>query len=106
MKKRSLSMALLSICFMVPAAGYANDSITGLPVYPGIGSPEPLPKATFCGKQMDGSFYIAMNGKGERVQLVAAWYAKHLRGFRAYHASTDGRTQDTFFNQEQTPQNL
>jgi hypothetical protein len=95
-------MVLPIICLMMSVAGYANDSITGLPVYPGIGSPEALPKATFCGKQMDGSFYIVMNGKGEKVTLVAAWYTKHLTSFHVYHANTDGRTQDTFFNREGT----
>lgn len=102
MKKISQLMVLLFICLMVSGAAYANDAVTGLPVYPGIGLPEPLPKATFCGKQMDGSFYIVMNGKGEKVKLVVAWYAKHLAGFHTYHANADGRTQDTFFNKDGT----
>jgi hypothetical protein len=102
MKRKPQLMVMLVVCLAASIAGYANDSVTGLPVYPGAGSPEPLPKATFCGKQMDGSFYIVLNRKGEKVKLVAAWYARHLTAFHAYHANTDGRTQDTFFNKDGT----
>ncbi len=51
---------------------------------------------------MEGSFYIVMSGKGEKVKLVAAWYTKHLKSFHAYNANTDGRSQNTFFNQDGT----
>jgi len=77
----------------------AKDPVTGLPVYPGIKDPDPLPKAMVCKSQMEGDFYIV---DGYKVDAVADWYSKELAGFKKYHAIADGRSQDTFFNSEGT----
>jgi hypothetical protein len=76
-----------------------HDPLTGLPVYPGITDPSSLPQADFCGKQMQGDFYIVVK---DRVDVVTNWYGRHLPGFRQYHARTDGRSQDTFFSSDGT----
>jgi hypothetical protein len=81
------------------AGGSTNDPLTGLPLYPGVTDSNPLPKATVCKSQMQGDFYIVT---GNRVDTVTDWYAKHLNGFKKYHAMTGSRSQDTFFNSDGT----
>ncbi len=77
------------------SAASTSDPVTSLPVYPGMTDPDPLPKANVCRKAMQGDFYMVM---GQKVDAVVDWYAKHLVGFKKYHAITDHRSQDTFFN--------
>ena len=91
----------ITIAVFVFAAGAtsANDSLTGLPIYPGVTDPNPLPKANLCGKAMVGDFYIVM---GNKVDVVVGWYAQHLSGFKKYHALVDGRSQDTFWSSDGT----
>jgi hypothetical protein len=82
-------------CVFASSAASTNDPVTSLPVYPGVTEPDPLPKASVCRKSMQGDFYIVM---GQKVDTVVDWYAKHLARFKKYHAETDHRSQDTFFN--------
>lgn len=77
----------------------SSDPLTGLPLYPGSGTPTSLPKTKICNCEMKGNFYIVVSGN---ISAVNHWYADHLPGFRMYHAVTDGRTQDTFFNADGT----
>ncbi len=81
------------------AGGSTNDPLTGLPLYPGVTGSIPLPKATVCKSQMQGDFYMVGENK---VDAVTDWYAKHLNGFKKYHAMTGSRSQDTFFNSDGT----
>ena len=81
------------------SAAPTNDPVTSLPVYPGVTDPDPLPRANVCRKAMQGDFYMVM---GQKVDIVVDWYAKHLVGFKKYHAMTDHRSQDTFFNLDGT----
>ncbi len=98
--KRLLLIAIVSgaACVLASAAS-TNDPVTSLPVYPGMTDPDPLPKANVCRKAMQGDFYIVM---GQKVDVVVDWYAKHLVGFKRYHAITGHRSQDTFFNSDGT----
>ena len=82
-----------------PPDDSTKDQLTGLPIYPGVTDPDPLPKSMICKSQMQGDFYIIV---GKKVDAVANWYAKHLPGFRKYHSITGGRSQDTFFNSDGT----
>jgi hypothetical protein len=84
-------------CVFAGIAPSTSDSVTSLPVYPGVTDPDPLPKASVCRKAMQGDFYTVM---GQKVDIVVEWYAKHLTGFKKYHAITDHRSQDTFFNSD------
>ncbi len=99
--KRLLLIAIVGGAGWVFASSAAstNDPVTSLPVYPGMTDPDPLPKANVCRKAMQGDFYMVM---GQKVDAVVYWYAKHLAGFRKYHATTDHRSQDTFFNPDGT----
>jgi hypothetical protein len=63
------------LTFGANADGSANDPLTGLPLYPGVTGSNPLPKVT-------------------------DWYAKHLTGFKKYHAVTGSRSRDTFFSSD------
>jgi hypothetical protein len=90
--------------FLMPAlpsyaAASTHDALTGLPLYPGLKYPSVLPKAMVCKSMMKGDFYIAL---GNKINAVNEWYVAHLAGFHMYHAVTDGRTQDTFFNSDGT----
>lgn len=96
--KRLLLITIMSGSACLFAAS-TNDPVTRLPVYPGVTDPDPLPRATVCRKAMEGDFYIVM---GQKVDAVVDWYAKHLAGFKKYHAVTDHRSQDTFFNSDGT----
>jgi hypothetical protein len=93
-----LTLAAVMSSIRVDAAS-PNDPLTGLPVYPGITDPSSLPQADFCGKKMQGDFYIVVE---DRVDVVTNWYGRHLPGFRKYHARIDGRSQDTFFSSDGT----
>ena len=98
--KRLLLITIVSGAACVFAsAPSTSDPVTSLPVYPGVTDPDPLPKANVCRKAMQGDFYMVM---GQKVDVVVNWYAKHLAGFRNYHAITDHRSQDTFFNSDGT----
>ena len=97
-RRRLIAIVIVAACINVDAAS-TSDPLTGLPVYPGVSTPSPLPKAIFCGKQMEKDVYIVM---GKRVDVVTAWYARHLPGHRRYHFSADGRSQDTFFSRDGT----
>jgi hypothetical protein len=88
-----------SACLFAGSAASTSDPVTSLPVYPGVTDPDPLPKASVCRKAMEGDFYIVM---GEKADAVVDWYARHLPGFKKYHAVTDHRSQDTFFNSDGT----
>ena len=94
----ALEIAVAIFAFAAGASA-ANDSLTGLPVYPGISDPNPLPKANLCGKAMVGDFYIVM---GNKVDVVVGWYAQNLSGFKKYHAVGGGRSQDTFWSSDGT----
>ena len=69
------------------------------PGLPGRDYPDPLPRANVCRKAMEGDFYMVM---GQKVDVIVDWYVKHLVGFKKYHALTDHRSQDTFFNSDGT----
>lgn len=84
---------------LVAGAASTSDPVTSLPVYPGVTDPDPLPRANVCRKAMQGDFYMVM---GQKVDVVVGWYARHLTGFRKYHAISDRRSQDTFFNSDGT----
>ena len=86
-------------CLFASSVSSTSDSVTSLPVYPGLTDPNPLPRANICRKAMEGDFYMVM---GQKVDVVVDWYVKHLVGFKKYHALTDHRSQDTFFNSEGT----
>ena len=86
-------------CLFASSVSSTSDSVTSLPVYPGLTDPNPLPRANVCRKAMEGDFYMVM---GQKVDVVVDWYVKHLVGFKKYHALTDHRSQDTFFNSEGT----
>ena len=90
-----------AVCAFANSACSTNDAVTGLPVYPGVTDPDPLPKASVCRKPMQGDFYMVM---GQKVDVVVDWYARHLNGFKRYHAVTDHRSQDTFFSSDGTQQ--
>ena len=92
-------LLLISAACILAGAASTNDAVTGLPVYPGVTDPDPLPKASVCRQAMEGDFYMVM---GQKVDVVVDWYVKHLVGFKKYHAVTDHRSQDTFFNSEGT----
>jgi hypothetical protein len=96
-KYRWLAILTVAVCFSFNSvnATAASDSLTGLPIYPGVTDPGSLPESDFCGKRMQKDFYIVMGG---RIDGVTKWYASHLAGYHKYHAVTDGRSQDTFFN--------
>ena len=51
MRRLSQWILVLAICFTVPAAGYANDSVTGLPVYPGMVRRSLFPRRPFVGSK-------------------------------------------------------
>jgi hypothetical protein len=95
----SLVIPALVLILSGPAGARHKDALTGLPLYPGVTSPQSLPKTAFCGQQMQGTFYLIM---GFNVEVMKTWYAEHLTGFHAYHAVSDGRTLDTFFNADGT----
>ena len=99
--KRLLLITIVggAACVFAGSAASTSDSVTSLPVYPGVTDPDPLPKANVCRKAMQGDFYMVM---GQKVDVVVDWYAKHLAGFKKYHAITDHRSQDTFFNSDGT----
>jgi hypothetical protein len=99
--KRLLLIALMgsAACLFAGGAASANDPVTSLPVYPGMTEPDPLPKANVCRKAMQGDFYMVM---GKNVDVVVDWYARHLAGYRKYHAVTGHRSQDSFFNSNGT----
>ena len=86
-------------CLFASSVSSTSDSVTGLTVYPGLTDPNPLPRANVCRKAMQGDFYMVM---GQKVDVVVDWYVKHLVGFKKYHAVTDHRSQDTFFNSDGT----
>ena len=86
-------------CLFASSVSSTSDSVTGLPVYPGVTDPNPLPRANVCRKAMQGDFYMVM---GQKVDVVVDWYVKHLVGSKKYHAVTDHRSQDTFFNSDGT----
>jgi hypothetical protein len=87
------------LTFVANAGCSTNDPLTELPLYPGVTDSNPLPKATVCKSQMQGDFYMV---RGNKVDTVTDWYAKHLNGFKKYHAMTGSRSQDTFFNSDGT----
>lgn len=99
--KRLLLITIVggAACLFAGSAPSTGDSVTSLPVYPSVTDPSPLPNASVCRKAMQGDFYIVM---GQKVDVVVDWYAKHLAGFKKYHAITDHRSQDTFFNSDGT----
>ena len=86
-------------CIFASSAASANDPVTSLPVYPGVTDSNPLPKASICRKAMQGDFYMVM---AEKDDVVVGWYSRHLAGYKKYHAITDHRSQDTFFNSDGT----
>ena len=92
-------LLLISAACILAGAASTNDAVTGLPVYPGVTDPDPLPKARVSRKAMQGEFYMVM---AQKVDVVVDWYARHLAGFKKYHAMTDHRSQDTFFNSDGT----
>lgn len=94
-KFRWLAIAILAVAFNGTNATTTNDPLTGLPVYPGVTDPNPLPDSDFCGKQMQKNFYIVM---GDRIEAVKKWYVSHLPGYSKYHVMTDGRSQYVFFS--------
>lgn len=94
-KFRWLAIAIFVISFKGANAATTGDPLTGLPVYPGVTDPNPLPDSDFCGKQMQKNFYIVM---GDSIEVVKKWYVGHLPGYSKYHAMTDGRSQYTFFS--------
>jgi hypothetical protein len=96
-KSRRLAFSIVAIflCLTGVNAAYSNDPLTGLPVYPGVNDPSPLPDSDFCGKHMQGDFYIVM---GEKFVAVATWYGRRLTGYHQYHSMMDGRSQVTFFS--------
>jgi len=96
-KSRWLAISIVAIflCLTGVKAASRNDPLTGLPVYPGVSDPSPLRDSDFCGKHMQGDFYIVM---GEKFGAVATWYGRHLIGYHKYHSVTDGRSRITFFS--------
>jgi hypothetical protein len=76
-----------------------KDKITGLPVYPGVANPNPLPTTVVCKSQTSGEFFIA---SGETTRDVANWYTAALPGFKKFAAVIDGRSQDTYFSADGT----
>jgi len=78
-------------------ANSTKDKITGLPVYPGVTDPHPMPTTVVCKSQTSGSFFIV---SGEKTREVANWYPAALPGFKKFTAVTDGRSQDTYFSAE------
>ena len=103
--KRLLLVAIVggAACVLASSAASTNDPVTSLPVYPGVTDPDPLPKASVCRKTMQEDFYMVM---GQNVDVVVDWYARHLAGYKKYHAITDHRSQDTFFNSDGTKKSL
>jgi hypothetical protein len=90
------SIVAIFFCLTGAKAASTNDPLTGLPVYPGVNDPSPLPESDFCGKHMQGDFYIVM---GDKFDVVTTWYGRRLVGYRKYRSMTDGRSQVTFFSQ-------
>ena len=102
-KMKSLFLAVVAAGVLGFGASPPNDStkdqVTGLPIYPGVNDPDPLPGSMICKSQMQGDFYIVV---GKKADAVTDWYARHLPGFKKYHSITEGRSQDTFFNADGT----
>lgn len=98
---RPLLLAVMTCAAVLTCGAYAggstNDPLTGLPLYPEVTDSNPLPKATVCKSQMQGDFYMV---RGNKVDTVTDWYAKHLNDFKKYHATTGSRSQDTFFSSD------
>ena len=76
-----------------------KDKITGLPVYPGVTDPDPLPTTVVCKSQSSGHFFIV---SGKNTREVANWYTTALPGFKRFSAVTGGTSQDTYFSADGT----
>src|SRR5476651_2555945 len=76
-----------------------KDTITGLPVYPGVTDPIPMPTTVVCKSQTSGSFFKV---SGEKTREVVNWYTAALPGFKKFTAVSNGRSQDTYFSADGT----
>ena len=76
-----------------------KDIITGLPVYPGVTNPNPLPTTVLCKSQSSGNFFIV---SGKNAREVANWYTAALPGFKRFSTVTGGTSQDTYFSPDGT----
>ena len=63
--KRVLLITIVggAACVFAGSAPSTSDSVTSLPVSPGVTDPDPLPKARVCRKTMQGDFYMVMGQK-------------------------------------------
>jgi thiol-disulfide isomerase/thioredoxin len=107
----SILLALaLSLCHPMIAGGarklLAVDPLTNLPLYPATDSrlhlgndPTRLPESKVCGSTMQADFYTVYDSK---VNATLAWYNTHLPGFKKTHAYAANRSQDTFYNPDET----
>ncbi len=78
-----------------------KDGITGLPVYPGLKNPSPLPATVLCKSQSSGEFFIV---SGKTTKEVVDWYTAALPGFKKLSAVMGGTSQDTYFSADGTLQ--
>jgi hypothetical protein len=76
-----------------------KETITGLPVYPGVTDPDPLPTTVVCKSQSSGHFFIV---SGKNTREVANWYTAALPGFKRFSTVTGGTSQDTYFSADGT----
>ncbi len=82
-------------------ADAVKDKVTGLPVYPGLNNPSPLPATVLCKSQSSGDFFIV---SGKSTKEVVDWYTTALPGFKKFSAVMGGTSQDTFFSADGTQQ--
>jgi hypothetical protein len=93
-----------------------NDPLTGLPVIPttvtkyGGNEPTKLKDATVCKSKMQGNLYPLIyymfsknySNASATVAVTVAWYASHLTRFKTAHGYDSQRSQDVFYNADQT----
>lgn len=108
MKQISRLTGTLILSFATLASGrtLTTDPLTSLPLYPETDSrlhlgnePTRLPDSQYCKSKMQTDFYVVYDSK---VNTTLAWYASQLRGFHKVHAYANHRSQDTFYNSDDT----
>ena len=70
----------------LPAAA-ATDSISGLPLYPGLSEPDVMKDVPMCGSAK-GTMALYFQAKLP-LQTVDHWFAAHLSGFERMSGHTD-----------------
>jgi len=100
-----LAASILICGALASLAGDPNDTLTGLPVHPGLNFAEKL-DSPICGKKTQNNLYMApfdfKLNTWPHLDDYLAWYKAKLIGFRYLHRSWDGRPQEMFYSGDGT----